>query len=149
MVALLLLSAPSGADGIEDEICLYEGYSDRELARYALGASGSFSLSFIHSVSLTPVTDIYEIRPTGIHQVAEVFEAHGAGLPSFAGDIGATEWHRENGKFILEMDRQFDRIQLRIQREYRNRLHAGEQEITLADFGADVVGMEICADEGD
>lgn len=125
-------------------LCLYQGYTDKELARYATDHSGSFSLSFLHSVSLTPVVDHYDIKPGGIHQTAEVFEAHGAGLPSFADDIGATGWHRRDGKFILEMDRHFPRIQLRIQREYLNTLHIANQSITLADFGTNSIGLKIC-----
>ncbi|WP_157891246.1 DUF1850 domain-containing protein [Phaeobacter porticola] len=146
---LLLLPHAAASEAAGDNLCIYKGYTDTELARYAPGQSGAFSLSFLHSVSLTPVVDIYELRPAGIHQVAEVFEAHGAGLPSFAGDVGETGWRFENGKFVLEMDRQFDRIQLRIQREYLNTLHIADQTITLADLDAKSIGLQICGKRGD
>lgn len=137
-------SAPAASD-----LCIYQGYTDKELARYTPDLTGSFSLSFVHSVSLTPVVDHYEIRPSGIHQTAEVFEAHGAGLPSFAGDVGTTGWHRRDGKFVLTMDRKFPRIQLRIQRTYFNTLHIADQDITLADFGTNSIGLKICEAGGD
>lgn len=145
MASLFILSASVEAGRSRGELCLFEGYSDQEIARYSVDSEGTFSLSFIHSVSLTPVVDIYEIKSTGIHQIAEMFEAHGAGLPSFAGDVGAKGWRRQDGKFVLDMDRQFDRIQLRIQREYLNILHLSDQDITLADFGASRLGIAICA----
>lgn len=144
-VGLLALSQGASAESPERKLCIYEGYTDNELARYSPDQTGGFSLSFVHSVSLTPVLDTYEIRQSGIHQTAEIFEAHGAGLPSFAGDVGQTGWHSQNGKFVLEMDRQFSRIQLRIQREYLNTLHIAHQELILADLEAGSVGLEICA----
>lgn len=49
-----------------------------------------------------------------IVQTREIFEAHGAGLPSFYNDVGATGWQFENGKFILEMERQFEQMRVRI-----------------------------------
>ncbi|WP_281953670.1 DUF1850 domain-containing protein [Pseudophaeobacter arcticus] len=137
------------SDAADDTLCIYQGYTDTELARYAPDQSGAFSLSFLHSVSLTSVIDVYEIRPAGIHQIAEIFETHGAGLPSFVGDVGETGWRFENGKFVVDMDRQFQRIQLRIQREYLNTLHISDQKIILADLDAKSIGLQICAKRGD
>ena len=88
------------------------------------------------------------MRSSGIHQIAEIFETHSAGLPSFAGDVGTTKWRQQDGKFILEMDRQFTRIQVRVQREYLNSLHLGKLVIILADLKAKVLGIEMCENEG-
>lgn len=142
-VGLFVIAASGAATGAP-ALCLYEGYSEDRLATYPLDQEQEFSLSFIHSVSLTPVTDIYRVSPTGIHQIAEIFETHGAGLPSFAGDIGATGWQHQDGRFILKMDRRFDRIQLRIQREYDNQLHIAGQDVVLADLNAAVLRLEPC-----
>lgn len=150
VAAGLLAFLLSGADRAHaTELCLYQGYTDIELGRYATETSGRFALSFVHSVSLTPVIDQYEIRPTGIHQTAEIFEAHGAGLPSFSGDIGETAWRFDDGKFVLEMDRVFPRIQLRIQPEYRNTLLIADHRITLADLGANSIGLAVCKKRGE
>lgn len=149
VASLLLLPYTAVSEELPGGLCIYKGYTDIELARYAPDQSGAFSLSFLHSVSLTPVVDVYEIRSAGLHQVAEIFEAHGAGLPSFAGDVGEIGWRFEEGKFVLEMDRQFHRIQLRIQHEYLNTLHIADQTITLADFDAKSLGLQICGKRGD
>ncbi|MDO6758433.1 DUF1850 domain-containing protein [Phaeobacter inhibens] len=149
LAGLVLLPISVKSDTASDRLCLFEGYTETELARYFIASSDGFSLSFVHSVSLTPVVDHYEIRPTGIHQTAEVFEAHGAGLPSFAGDVGETGWRMENEKFVLEMDRQFQRIQLRIQRDYLNTLHIADQKIILADFNTSSIGVGICKKQRD
>lgn len=144
MAGLLLLPQPGKSEQSADDLCVFQGHTGIELARYATDHSRSFSLSFLHSVSLTPVVDHYEIRAAVIHQTAEVFETHGAGLPSFAGDVGETGWRMEDGKFVLEMDRQFQRIQLRIQREYLNSLQINDQNVTLADFDATSIGLAVC-----
>jgi len=145
--SLFVLPTPAGAETSGLNLCIYDKYSNIELARYPLTQDNRFKLSFIHSVSLTPVTDIYLARPFEIHQISEEFESHGAGLPSFAGDVGATGWQQRNGKFIIEMNRTFSRIQLRVQREYRNTLHIAEQDIILADYDASLIGIEVCAEE--
>ena len=62
--AILTLVLPSLAlAGGGASLCLTETRGQgREIARYPLGQDQAFSLSFIHSVSRTPVTDIYRIE---------------------------------------------------------------------------------------
>ena len=71
------------------------------IASYEIGSLREFSLSFIHSVSKTPVRDEYIIAGNEIIQITEIFEAHGAGLPSDTFDAGALGWEHQNGQFIL------------------------------------------------
>lgn len=93
---------------------------------------------------MTPVVDVYRLDSAGVVQTAEIFQAHGAGLPSFAGDIGEQGLRHEDGKFILDMARQFDDIRVRVQKEYNNTLHIGTQSIQLADLGAGVLILFPC-----
>lgn len=95
-----------------------------------------FELSFIHSVSLTPVTDYY--RLTGpqkdglaIEQTAEVFFAHGQGLPSLVNEPDATSFERRNGQFILKMNRDIGQLIVRTDKRFKNRLHTGRTTIDL------------------
>jgi hypothetical protein len=130
------------------QLCLTAARGEVTLARFETGPEDEFRLSFVHSVSLTPVTDVYRLTPTGILQTAEIFEAHGAGLPSFSDDIGALDWRHEDGKFILDMARQSDEIHVRVQRDYQNTLHIGAKSIELADLGESVVTLIPCKNEG-
>ena len=138
---IVLLFAQGAAAG---QLCLAAGSDARTVARYDTGPGNQFSLSFIHSVSMTPVIDVYRLDTTGLVQTAEIFQSHGAGLPSFAGDIGEQGWRHEEGKFILDMARQFDRIRVRVQKEYKNTLHIGAQSIQLADLDAGVLTLSPC-----
>ena len=93
--------------------------------------NGVFSLSFIHSVSLTPVRDDYRVADTGIVQTAEFFQAHGAGLPSGTNEGDITGWEQRDGHFVIRMHRPIPRLVVRTDRNYRNRLHVDGQTIDL------------------
>ena len=137
-------SAPG--PGNPSMLCLSETYGGQPVTQIATGPDGTFELSFIHSVSKTPVSDRYRITADGILQTAEVFQAHGAGLPSFVGDVDATGWRHEDGRFILDMARPTDPIHLRVQADYENALHADGTDYVLAQFGVQALTITLCPD---
>jgi len=134
VLALLLAACASfypRQTGCVSAVVLRRFPSSEELGRYPLAKDGRFSLSFIHSVSTTPVRDNYRVEGDTIIQTSETFEAHGAGLPSMFGEPGATDWEQRDGKFILHMQRPIDRLIVRTDRRYHNRLHLHDTEIDL------------------
>ncbi|MFN3614314.1 MAG: DUF1850 domain-containing protein [Rubrimonas sp.] len=95
-----------------------------ELARVD---AASFTLEWRHSVTLTMVRDVYVLSPEGrIRQVEERFAAHGPGMAH-----DGAGWRREDGEFVLPLDRPLDRLILRAAPEHRNRLRAGGADIDL------------------
>lgn len=117
------------------------------IARLPLGDPATFELSFIHSVSRTPVRDLYRVEDGQIVQTAEIFLAHGAGLPSIADDIDATGWRHENGQFILDMHRLTGPIPIRIQAEFKNTLHIAGTDLPLAELGHPALTLAPCDEE--
>jgi len=105
--------------------------SERVLAKYPQPKDGRFILSFIHSVSGTPVQDEYRIVVDRIVQTAERYQAHGAGLPSGTDEPGVTEWYHQEGWFVIQMERPISRLIVRTDRNYRNRLRLDGSEINL------------------
>ena len=101
------------------------------LGRYALPENGEFSLSFIHSVSRTPVRDDYRVDGFRIIQTAETFETHGAGLPSIVDETGVTGWEYRDGRFVVGMHRPIPRLIVRTDRNYRNHLSIGGVDVNL------------------
>lgn len=99
-------------------------YTQETLGWWALGDSPVFALSFIHSVSETPVVDFYRLEGHQIIQTAERFEHHGAGLPSHISE--GNEWQHRDGYFWLSMQRPIAQLVVRTDSSYRNRLHLGE-----------------------
>lgn len=131
LVGALALAGNLGAAGVE-----VSQHREGRLLSCVPVVDRKFELSFIHSVSLTPITDYYrltESRAGGlkIKQTAEVFLAHGQGLPSLVNEPDATSFELRNGQFILEMDRDIGRLIVRTDKRYKNRLHTGNSTINL------------------
>lgn len=101
------------------------------LASFPLEKENQFALSFIHSVTVTPVQDNYLLTPEGICQTSEIFESHCAGLPYSDKETNATKWEQRDGKFILHMERKIPKLVVRTDKNYKNRLHLANQIIDL------------------
>lgn len=76
---------------------------------------GSFEHVFVHSVHLTPVEELFKIGTDGkggaaLHLYELRYESSGVGMPADA----EGGYRLEGGKFILEMDRSFSEIPLRV-----------------------------------
>ncbi|MFD2741552.1 DUF1850 domain-containing protein [Sulfitobacter aestuarii] len=140
MAILAILPLPARAA----DLCLGSHPDGESIARYALTDDNSFSLGFIHSVSRTPVRDLYVLRDGAILQTGEIFEAHGAGLPSLGNDLDATGFRHEEGRFILDLDRQIGEMIVRIQREFKNTLYIGSEIIPLAPLGRSALLISGC-----
>lgn len=124
--AALLVLAAGCADRVaacQPELVVERWPTGERLARLRPDPAQTFRLAFRHSVSLTEVVDIYRIEHDRILLVGEIFETHGAGLPSTAGDgvIRAAD-----GRFHLSIVRAVDPLILRPRIEYENRLIAAE-----------------------
>jgi hypothetical protein len=113
------------------------------LARYCIPLDGAFSLSFVHSVSLTPVRDDYRIEADAIVQVAETFQTHEAGLPSLEQESDALGWEWQQGQFRLHMRRQIPHLVMRTDRNYRNRLHIGCRIVNLNQWDDQALELSI------
>ena len=117
------------------ELVIQKFSSQAVLSRYCIPPDRNFSLSFIHSVSLTKVRDDYRIEAGHILQVAETIQTHEAGLPSLEHEPDALAWEWQDGQFMLRMQRRIDRLVVRVQDPYQNRLILGEKTIDLNQWG--------------
>jgi len=113
------------------------------LASFPLEKETQFALSFIHSVTVTPVRDNYIVTPEGICQTSEVFESHCAGLPYSDKEPDATKWEQLDGKFILHMERKIPKLVVRTDKNYKNRLHLPDQIINLNQWKDQALLLEI------
>lgn len=102
-----------------------------------------FSLSYIHSIQLSPVTENFEIdQDHHIILTDMTFSDHGAGLPynAFCGVFST-----QNGKFrISNMNMPFSEINLRVGREYDNVFIMGNRTVNLSEkFGDALILIRI------
>ncbi|WDP88462.1 MAG: DUF1850 domain-containing protein [Desulfobacter sp.] len=130
LAACIFTSALASGQG-DRYLAVVQFPQGRELTRTELGEETGFSLSFIHSVSRTPVTDIYRIQGTRIIQTQERFRAHGAGLPSHPSEPGGLSWAKEGEEFVLNMERPIPKLVVRTDKNYKNRLILGSTTINL------------------
>ena len=133
LAACIFLAAVMGlaGPGVRDSLVISQFPGGRELLRLNTGGETGFSLSFIHSVSNTPVTDEYLFAQGEIIQTAERFMAHGAGLPSQPDEPGGLSWEHRGNAFVLRMHRPIPKLLVRTDRNYRNRLTLGPKEVNL------------------
>lgn len=136
VLALLLFACCSfsaGSAGLEKKsfLIISEFPEQQELGRYILGPDKTFTLSFIHSVSKTRVTDVYEVQACKIVQTKELFKAHGAGLPSSPDEPGGLLWEKTKDQFILHMKRPISKLVVRTDKNYQNRLILNSLTIDL------------------
>ncbi|MET0346705.1 MAG: DUF1850 domain-containing protein [Casimicrobiaceae bacterium] len=93
----------------------------------------TFRLTYIHSVTRTPVDEVYRVEGLRIVETEIRFDQHGPGLPT-APDAGGTFEHRD-GKFVARVNRTFDTIVMRVHADQQPALIAGAQSLDLARWG--------------
>ena len=138
------MAAAFNAQGTSLSIANYR--SGQQLACVKLKA-GEFALSFIHSVSLTRVEDVYQIQQQAngnylISQTEERFVAHGHGLPSMETEPDVLDFEHRDGRFILHLDRAINNLIVRLDRRFNNRLDTGQRLINLNQWPDDI-GLHI------
>ena len=130
MAACTPLGEPLHNKGFE-HLVIAQFPENKELGRYSLGSDKTFSLSFIHSVSKTRVIDVYKIQNKQIIQTRELFETHGAGLPSRQDEPGGLSWEKTKNGFVLHMERPIPKLVVRTDKLYQNRLLLTSEIINL------------------
>lgn len=101
----------------------------------APGATPAFTISYLHSVTRTPVEERYRIDGATLVETEIRFRQHGPGLPTEA-DAGGT-WRREGDTYVVTMERRFDTIAMRVHADQSPRLSiAGDpRPVDLAQWG--------------
>jgi hypothetical protein len=104
----------------------------------------SFMITYVHSVTRTPVMERYAISGSEIVETEMRFEQHGPGLPTEA-DKGGTFSHGDGG-FVVTMDRHFPTIVMRVHRDQSPRLATGTRSLDLAQWGNRALLLGVIAD---
>lgn len=98
IVAFIFWLSPINANATGLCLSLSNFHQQKEHLSIPLGTQQQFALSFIHSVSETPVVDYYQVSDNQkIIQTTERFEHHGAGLPSNISE--GIDWEKEMAIF--------------------------------------------------
>lgn len=130
--------------GVAEATCLaFASHPDgTPLASFSLGAGDPvFTVTYMHSVTLTPVEERYRIDGNTIVETEIRFEQHGPGLPTEA-DAGA-QWTRREGRYVVSMNRPFKRIAMRVHADQKPALAIGARIVDLAQWGNRAIVLEV------
>ena len=138
----IALTAPGSAWARAGASCLALLPADggAPLAVVALpGPQYAFRVTYVHSVTLTPVDERYVVTGDRIVQTQIRFVQHGPGLPT-APDAGGT-FEERDGAFVVRGHREFDRIVMRFDAAQRPVLSTSAATLDLARWGRRAVAI--------
>jgi hypothetical protein len=134
--ALACALATTAAHSVTAASCLVlASHPDGKALAQVEAARGSFTISYVHSVTRTPVVEHYRVDGATIVETELRFEQHGPGLPTEA-DAGGT-WREEGGRFVVTMNRRFPAIAMRVHADQSPRLavDGDRRAVNLAQWG--------------
>ena len=128
-VAVILWILPRG-----ERLVLSDRDNGRVYARYAVSDGDVFSVTFVHSVNKTPVSDVYEVRNGSMVLTGTVYYSFGAGVPDELTE-GETLTIREDGAMVVTgMDQDLNGVVYAVGTVSDHVLEIGGEHISLRDL---------------
>ena len=102
---------------------------------------GAFAITYVHSVTRTPVDERYRVDGAAIVETEIRFRQHGPGLPTEADAGGA--WRREGDSYVVTMARRFEAIPMRVHADQSPRLkvEGDPRAFDLAQWGNRAIAL--------
>jgi hypothetical protein len=117
-------------------LVLTNDHSGETLFKTRLNAGEEFTVSFIHSVNISPVSEIFQFRDGQIVLTASEFETFGAGMPTEL-EPGQTLIRLPEGGMRIEgFDRIISGLRYMIGHTTEHTLHIGSRQIPLITLDA-------------
>jgi hypothetical protein len=91
-------------------LILKDGDTGKTLAVYGIKEGNEFSITFVHSVNKSPVTDVYEIRGGVIYVVRTIYYSFGAGVQTEIEEGQTLEYGEDGSMIISGFDRPMDNL---------------------------------------
>ena len=116
------------------ELVLTDNDSGEELARYDVKRGDVFSITFIHSVNKTPVTDYYEVRDGDFYVTATKYYSFGAGVQTEIEDEQTLTYTDDGGMLVSGFNRKMTGMIYVVGMVSDHTLEIGGREISLRDL---------------
>ncbi len=141
MAAIVLVAVAAAflpkflAERLPERLVLSNGNTGAVYASYPLSDGEEFSITFIHSVNKTPVTDVYNINDDGkVLLLRTVYYDFGAGVP-FDLNEGETLSFDDNGAMIIDgINREIPDFLIFVGTVSDHTLQIGDSQISLRDL---------------
>ena len=153
LVAAALLAAAAflnlnDRDGSMD-LVLTDADTGAEFGRWPVKAGDVFSVTFVHSVNQTPVTDYYEVREDGeFYVTATKYYGFGAGVQTEIEDEQTLTYTEDGGMLVSGFNLKMTGMVYVVGMVSDHTLEIGGEEVSLRDLcgrGADVTfTLEVC-----
>ena len=116
------------------ELVLTDKDTGKEIARYPVSDRDRFSVTFIHSVNKSPLTDIYEIRGKDIYVVETHYHGFGAGVQTEI-EEGQTLSYASDGTMIVSgFDKHIPDLSYFVGTVSDHILEVGDRQISLREL---------------
>ena len=117
-------------------LVLRDGDTGQEFAKYPLEVGGEFSITFIHSVNATPVTDYYDVDGEGtITLLRTEYYGFGAGVPFDLNPGEELSYSDKDGAMVISgINRVIPDYLIFVGTVSDHTLRIGEKEISLRDL---------------
>ncbi len=80
------------------------------ICAYPVQDGDEFSITFIHSVNKSPVTDVYQIRDSGIYVVQTKYFSFGAGVQTEVQEGQRLEYGSDGSMIVSGFNQRMDRL---------------------------------------
>ena len=138
----LFAAAPTGAATPAPGLCIVvaEVAAGTPLEVVPLDRDAAvFTITYVHSVTRTPVDETYRVDGDGITQTSISFIEPGPGLPT-EGAPGE-KWERRDGRTVVTMARPLAGIRMRVNPEQQPALFAAGKSYALAQWGTRSIAL--------
>ncbi|NLZ45035.1 MAG: DUF1850 domain-containing protein [Clostridia bacterium] len=115
-------------------LILKNGETGEVIAAFLLNEGEEFSITFVHSVNQTPVTDVYQIKNGKIHVARTVYYSFGAGVQSGIGEGESLEYGPDGAMIVSGFSRPMDRLSYIVGTVSDHTLEIGGERISLREL---------------
>ncbi|NLY91835.1 MAG: DUF1850 domain-containing protein [Firmicutes bacterium] len=112
-------------------LTLKNGETGQVFRSFPVEEGEEFSVTFIHSVNQSPVTEVYQIRNGAIYVVRTIYYAFGAGVPTTLEEGQRLEYTEDGAMMITGINRRLERLSYIVGTISDHTLQIGREAISL------------------
>ena len=115
-------------------ILLKDVDTDKVIAFYPVNEGDEISITFVHSVNKTPVTDVYEYRDGSIFVIRTIYYSFGAGVQTEVGEGQTLEYAEDGSMIVSGFDKQMDSLSYIVGTVSDHMLEIGNESVSLREL---------------
>jgi hypothetical protein len=115
-------------------LLLKDGDTGETFAEYPINEGDEFSVTFIHSVNNSPVTDVYEFRGGKIFVVRTIYYSFGAGMQTEIGEGQVLKYGDDGSMIVSGFKRQIDNLSYIVGTVSDHTLYINDESFSLREL---------------